>query len=236
MVPTWTMHDFFLHLRSHDGVAHSSIAREHGITWHKERRLVELGVLDRPAHRLLRSTAHPETWRQRCRIATMSAGNGVISHGAAARLHRLDGFADHPLVDILCRKGSWPGHPGVVITHFTRGLTDDDIVTVDDIPTLSIPATLALLRPHSGEAATMQAIVSAVVRGWSVTDLRDTAVRWRSRGRPGPSFCLDVLDRIDRLGAQASMGASISSAADHGSRRKATTSLVTSSHRSPVQI
>lgn len=230
------MRDFFQHLRDHDGVTHSSVAREHGITWHRERRLVELGVLDRPAHRLLRSTAHPHTWRQRCRIATMSAGSGVISHGAAARLHRLDGFTDHQPVDLLCRKGSWPGRPGVVITHFTRGLTDNDVTEVDGIPTLTIPATLAILRPHGGAEPTTRAIVSAVVRGWSVAELRATAVRWQSRGRPGPTFCLDVLNQIDRLECHASTGASISSAADHGSRRSATTSSVTSSHRSPVQI
>lgn len=230
------MHDFFVHLREHDGIASSATARDHGITWHRERRLVEQGILDRPAHRLVRSTAHPQTWRQRCRIATMAAGNGVISHGAAARLHRLDGFADHSVVDLLCRKGSWPGHPGVVITHFTRGLIAEDVVEVSGIPTLNVPATLALLRPHGGVEPTTRAIVSAVVHGWTVTELRATALRWRSRGRPGPAFCLGVLDRIDELESQASTGASISSAADHGSRRRSTTSAVTSSQRSPVQI
>lgn len=221
------MHEFFTFLRTHHGVATSASARDHGITWHRERRLVEQGVLDRPAHRVVRSTSHPETWRQRCRIATLSAGNGVISHGAAARLHGLDGFRDHPRVDLLCRKGSWPGHPGVVVTHFTRGLTVDDIVEIDGIPVLDVPATLALLRPHGGDEMTTRAIVSAITRGWTVTELRSGALRWRSRGRPGPTFCLSILDRIDDLGVQASTGASISSAADHGSRWRSTTSAVT---------
>jgi hypothetical protein len=232
------MLDFFCHLREHDGVATSATARDFGITWHRERRLLEQGILDRPGHRLVRATSHPQTWRQRCRIATMSAGHGVISHGAAARLHGLDGFDGHEPVDILCKKGSWPGHPGIVITHFTRGLTDDDVVDIDGIPVLSVPTTLALLRPHSGTEATIRAIASAVRDGWPLIELRSTAARWRTRGRPGPSFCIEVLDRLAESGirAQASTGASISSAADQGSRFKVTTSPVTSSHRSPVQI
>jgi hypothetical protein len=66
------MHSFFRYLRDHDGVAGSAVARELGVTWHRERRLIELGVLDRPAHRVLRSTTFPETWKQRCRLATMA--------------------------------------------------------------------------------------------------------------------------------------------------------------------
>lgn len=229
------MLDFFLHLRDHDGVAHAETARSLGISWHRERRLLELGVLDRPAHRILRSTTVVETWRQRCRIATMTAGRGVISHGAAARLHGLDGFAAHPHVHLLCRKGSWPGPTGVVITHFTRGLDERDITEVDAIPVLTVPATLAILRPHAGAEATSRAIGSALAAGWSADELRSTAQRWCSRGRPGPRFVIEELDRLDGTEpAQASTAASISSAADHGSSRWSTTSAVTSSQRSPV--
>jgi hypothetical protein len=229
------MLDFFHHLRDHDGVAHADTARSLGISWHRERRLLELGILDRPAHRVLRSTAVIETWRQRCRIATMTAGRGVISHGAAARLHGLGGFETHPHVHLLCRKGSWPGPTGVVVTHFTRGLDDRDITEVDAIPVLTVPATLAILRPHAGPEATARAITSALATGWTADELRATAERWCTRGRPGPRFVIDELDRLDGEGAaQASTGASISSAADHGSSRWSTTSAVTSSHRSPV--
>ncbi|MEY2974814.1 MAG: hypothetical protein RIR49_1234 [Actinomycetota bacterium] len=232
------MLDFFHHLRDHDGVAHAETARSLGVSWHRERRLIELGILDRPAHRVLRSTAVVETWRQRCRIATMTAGRGVISHGAAARLHGLDGFSDHPHVHLLCRKGSWPGPTGIVVTHFTRGLDDSDVTEVDGIPVLTVPATLAILRPHGGAEATSRAIASALASGWSVDEVRGTAERWCTRGRPGPRFVMEELDRLSasRRGpaGQASIGASISSAADHGSRRWPTTSPVTSSHRSPV--
>jgi hypothetical protein len=233
------MHDFFRYLRDHDGVATSATAREFGITWHKERRLIDLGVLNKPSHRVLRSMAFPETWRQRCRLATMGPGNGVISHASAVRLHGLDGCEDDERVHLLCRKGSWPGAPGEIVTHFTRGLSDDDIVDINGIPVLSVPSTLALLRAHATETATATALISALRGGWSVTEIRTVAYRWQTRGRPGPSFIIDALQRAARQTKSrdyASTGASISSAADQGSRRCSTTSPVTSSHRSPVQI
>lgn len=233
------MHDFFRYLRDHDGVATSATARHFGVTWHKERRLIDLGVLDKPSHRVLRSTASPDTWRQRCRLATMGPGNGVISHASAVRLHGLEGCEDDQRIHLLCRKGSWPGAPGEIITHFTRGLSDDDIVDIDGIPVLSVPSTLALLRAHASETATATALISALRNGWSVTELQMVASRWQTRGRPGPSFVIDALRRATRQKPArnyASTGASISSAADHGSRRCSTTSLVTSSQRSPVQI
>jgi len=233
------MHDFFRYLREHDGVAGSAVAREFGVTWHKERRLIDLGVLDRPAHRVLRATAVPETWRQRCRLATMGPGNGVISHAAAIRLHGLDGCEDDDRVHLLCRKGSWPGAPGEIVTHFTRGLRDDDVVDIDGIPVLSVPSTLALLRAHASESATATALISALKSGWTVTEIQSAASRWQTRGRPGPSFVINALQRAashSPVARYASTGASISSAADHGSRRCSTTSPVTSSQRSPVQL
>lgn len=233
------MHDFFIYLREHDGLATSATARDFGVTWHRERRLIDLGVLDKPSHRVLRSTAFPETWRQRCRLATMGPGNGVISHASAIRLHGLDGCEDDDRVHLLCRKGSWPGAPGEIVTHFTRGLSQEDIVDVDGIPVLSVPSTLALLRAHASETATATALISALRSGWSVTEIRQVASRWQTRGRPGPSFVIDALQRATRPAPSrvyASTGASISSAADQGSRRCSTTSTVTASHRSPVQI
>ena len=175
------MHSFFRYLRDHDGVAGSAVARELGVTWHRERRLIELGVLDRPAHRVLRSTTFPETWKQRCRLATMGPGNGVISHAAAIRLHDLEGCDDDDRVHLLCRKGSWPGAPGDIVTHFTRGLSEDDVVDIDGIPVLSVPSTLALLRAHASESATARALISALRKGWSVTEIPKVAVEGPTR-------------------------------------------------------
>ena len=228
------MRELFQHLHDHDGVATCDDLRRLGVSWHRERRLLDIGVLDRVGSRVVRVTSTPESFRQRCRIATLGPGRGVISHGAAARLRRLDGFNDHDRVDLLCRRGSWPGHPGVIITHFTRGPVDEAVVDVSGIPVLDIPDTLALLSPHTRPDLLERAVVSALGRGWTVTQLRDGAERWTSRGRPGPRALEVVLDDLSRRSRQASTGANISSAAVQGSTRRPSTSSVNSSQRSPV--
>jgi hypothetical protein len=228
------MRELFRHLHDHDGVATCDDLRRLGVSWHRERRLLDIGVLDRVGPRVVRVTSTPESFQQRCRIATLGPGRGVISHGAAARLHRLNGFQSHDRVDLLCRRGSWPGHPGVIITHFTRGPVDEAVVTLSGIPVLDVPDTLALLAPHTGADLLERAVVSALDRGWTIARLRDGAERWTSRGRPGPRALETVLDELSRRNAQASTGANISSAAVHGSTRRPRTSSVNSSQRSPV--
>ncbi|MEK9937132.1 MAG: hypothetical protein VW552_00245 [Ilumatobacter sp.] len=229
------MRELFRHLHDHDGVATCDDLRRYGISWHRERRLLDIGVLDRVSPRVVRVTSTPQTFRQRCRIATLGPGRGVISHGAAARLHRLDGFTEHDRVDLLCRRGSWPGHPGVVITHFTRGPVDEAVVSIDGIPVLDIPDTLTLLSPHTQPELLQRAVISALARGWTLSRLRDGAERWTSRGRPGPRALTRALDNLgDGPVTQASIGANISSAAVQGSTRRSSTSSVSSSHRSPV--
>jgi hypothetical protein len=119
----------------------------------------------------------------------------VISHGAAARLHRLDGFDRYDRVDVLCRKGWWPDAPDGTITHFTRGLTDPaDVVDVGPIPVLAVGATLTLLAPQAGVARTAKALDSALRSGHTIDDLRSVAHRWQRRGRPGPGTLLRLLD------------------------------------------
>ena len=113
------MHSFFRYCRGRDGVAGSAVARELRVKWHRERRPIELGVLVRPAHRVLRSTTFPETQKQRCRLATMGPGNDVISHGAVIRLHDLEGCDYDDRFHLLCRKGLWTG-PSFVIEALDR--------------------------------------------------------------------------------------------------------------------
>ena len=46
-MPLWRMRSFFRYLRDLDAVAGSAVARKLGVTWHRERRLIELRALDR---------------------------------------------------------------------------------------------------------------------------------------------------------------------------------------------
>lgn len=189
------MEPLFAHLSEHDGVALATAARDLGVSWEREQVLVERAVLDRPAPGVVRATSAPLSWRQSVRVASLAPGSAVISHGAAARLHRLDGFERYEAVDVLCRKGWWPNCPDGTITHFTRGLTEpSDVVLVDEIPTLSVAATLTLLAPVAGLGATAKALDSALRDGTPIDELREVGRRWRKRGRSGPGTLLMLLD------------------------------------------
>lgn len=182
--------------KSH-GVADRLTSRDLGISRRAERRLVDTGVLRSPASGVLVSTAAPDTWHQRALAAVRAPGRAVLSHGASARLGELDGFERYELIDVICKKGSWPLPPPGTITHHTRGLTDADITEIDGIPTLTVAATLTLLAPTAGLGATARALDSALRKGHTIEELREVATRWRRRGRPGPPALLRLLDERD---------------------------------------
>jgi hypothetical protein len=190
--------DMYADMAGHHGVTSSADARNHGLTRRAENGLVRSGVVRRPAGGVLVSTSAPVTWEQRALTAVLAPGCAVLSHGAAARLHGLDGFDRYDRVDVICKKGWWPDPPAGTITHFTRGLTPSlDITEVRSIRTLTVGATLTLLSPTAGLGSTARALDSALRLGHSIDDLREVASRWRRRGRPGPTTLLMLLDERD---------------------------------------
>ena len=192
------MVELFEVMAAQHGVASSVQARASGVESHAENALVRRGVLRRPTAGVLVSPAAPRTWHQRAMEAVLAPGCAVLSHGAAARLHGLDGFDRYEFVDVLCRKGWWPHPPAGTITHFTRGLTDvADRAEDDAIRTLTVPATLTLLAPSSGLGRTARALDSALRLGTDLDELREVANRWKRRGRPGPPTLLMLLDERD---------------------------------------
>lgn len=176
------------------GVIAVAHARRLGVTHATELGLVRDGVVRRSAAGVLVSTSAPATWEQRALAAVLAPGRAVLSHGAAARLHGLDGFDRHDSVDVICRKGWWPNPPVGTITHHTRGLTLADVTEVDGVSTLTVATTLTLLSPVVGTGRTAKALDSALRRGHTIDDLRAVATRWRTRGRPGPPVLLMLLD------------------------------------------
>jgi hypothetical protein len=127
----------------------------------------------------------------------MSSQHGVAS---TAQARALDGFERHDTVDVLGVKGSKPHERLGVTVHRTRGTIDDHVVHVERIPTLSIPATLALLAPSSGIGPTARALDSALRLGVDADELRRVATAWRRRGRSGPPALLMLLgERVDNV-------------------------------------
>lgn len=194
---TPTLQEVLDAMAARHGVTTAARARELGLTAEVEQRLERRGVVRRPAGGVLVAAGAPCTWEQRALTAVSAPGHAVLSHGAAARLHGLDGFDRYELVDVICKKGSWPQPPDGAITHHTRGLTPDDITEVRSIPTLTVGATLTLLSPTAGLGATARALDSALRQGHSIDELREIGARWRRRGRPGPPTLLMLLDERD---------------------------------------
>ena len=131
--------------------------------------------------------------------AVLGPGALAIAHGASSRLHHLDGFEHHDVVDVIGLNGALP-HPALRATfHQTRGPVADHVVEVDGIPTLSIPLTLTLLAPIVGIGRTARALDAALRRGVEPDELTSVASSWRRRGRSGPPALLMLLrERIDK--------------------------------------
>lgn len=180
------------------GVASCAQARDIGVTRKVEKRLVAEGTLASPFPGVLTAGGTPVTFEGRAMAAALSSGVVAISHGAAARLHELDGFDDVEAVDVLGRRGAHL-HPALdTRLHYTRGALDGHLTTVGPIPVLTVAATLALLAPSAGIGRTARALDSALRLGVASDELRRVAVAWRRKGRRGPPALLMLLgERVD---------------------------------------
>jgi hypothetical protein len=181
------------------GVASTAQARQLGVSRRVERRLLAEGAVDCPCPGVLTAGGAPLTFLCRAMAAALSTGVVAISHGAAARLHELDGFAEHAAVDVLGVRGANPHQVLGVAIHRTRGEIPPHVTAVDGIPTLTIGATLALLAPAVGIGRTARALDSALRQGIAADELKDAATAWRKRGRAGPPALLMLLgERVDK--------------------------------------
>ena len=163
-----------------------------------ERRLRADGALQQPCRDVLAAGGTPITFEGRAMAAVLAPGVTAVSHAAAARLHCLDGFDRHDVVDVIGGQGANP-HPALgAAIHYTRGPILDHVVVVGRIPVMSVASTLALLAPAVGIGPTARALDSALRLGVPTEELRDVAQRWRRRGRSGPPALLMLLgERID---------------------------------------
>jgi hypothetical protein len=141
----------------------------------------------------------PPTYHRRAMAAALAAGVTAISHGAAARLHGLDGFDRYTPVDVIAGCGANPRVSRGVVVHRTRGLTTADVTNVAAVPVTTIATTLSLLAPAAGIGPTARALDSALRIGMPIEELRGVAERWRRRGRSGPPALLMLLgERVER--------------------------------------
>ena len=170
-------------MREQHGVASRPQARAVGVSRAVERRLVAEGALVRPVGEVLAVGGVWPSFASRCMATSLLAGVQAISHGAAARLHRLPGFEQHESLDAIGRRGARLHHPPPVVTHRSRRDLDDHIVRVARIPVTSIPLTLVLLAGTVDDRVLARALDDAIRRGIPPAPIEELARRWRVSGR-----------------------------------------------------
>lgn len=181
------------------GVATVSQARALGVSRRVERGLVERGGITIAYPGVLCAGGAPERFEGRAMAAVLGPGAIAIAHGAAARLHRLDGFDRHDVVDVIGVNGAAPPLALRATFHQTRGPVADHVVFVRGIPTLSLALTLTLMAPVVGIGPTARALDDALRRGADPDELRAVASSWRRCGRSGPPALLMLLgERVDQ--------------------------------------
>ena len=192
------MQALFQLMAGQHGVAATGQVRRLGISRRVERRLLADGAIDQPCPGVVTVAGTPLTFHGRAMAAALTRGVVAISHGAAARLHGLDGFEHHDVVDLIGVNGAAPHPPLRPQFHQTRGPVGDHVVEVAGIPVLSIPLTLTLLAPVAGIGRTARALDAALRRGTDVEELRAVARSWRRRGRSGPPALLMLIrERVE---------------------------------------
>ena len=145
------------------------------------------------------------------RAAVAALPNAVVSHDAAAEIHR---FPKMPrgVASVSVHSRTTHEFPDVIV-HRCHDLVSDHIVSVIGLPVTSIPRTIVDLSPHLTERHLNAVFGSLVVERRVVTDdVRAVLNLVARRGKPGIKKMRTVLDErdvgprdgtpLERVGAQ----------------------------------
>ncbi len=179
------------------GVVTVAEAHNAGLTRAQLRTLQRRGDWSSPVHGVLVAAAATPSWVQRCAIAAM-ASNGVLSHRAAAQLHRLDGVDDAPVELSVSRRSARLSLDAVV--HRATFLEPVDITEVSGMPVTSIARTIVDLGEVVIDDVVEQVLDDALRRGVSSRWIAQTLERLARPGVGGPGSLRRVLSRPDRRG------------------------------------
>ncbi len=171
-------------------------ARQHGIVSVTEatelganpvliHRLVRRGLVTRIGRRSLTFPGQPETWRMMLAAALNEAGEeAVISHRAAACLHRFDGFGEGP-VEVTTGLAH-RNRKAIGMLHTSNAIALADRCQVDGFP-CTTPARTVVDLAASCSLAELENAVDSVIRngGASVDFLTRVLARRRGRGHYG---------------------------------------------------
>ena len=179
------------------GVVTVAEASQFGVTRSALRSAIRRGEWGNPHRGVLVAAAAPATWLQRCAIA-VAFSNGMASHRAGGRVHRLDGFDDAPVELTVASGGHWPSTEW--LCHRSSRFERRDITDVDGVRVTSIARTLVDLGAVVDDDLVEQALDDALRRRVSMKWILATLERLDRPGPSGVSALRRVLDRPDRHG------------------------------------
>lgn len=129
------------------------------------RYLAERRVLERVGAQVYRVSGAPATWRQLLQAGVWSLGDtAVVSHRAAARLHRFDGFTDDALEYTVERRRRGTGRRLTGVVHTTTTPTRHDLVRVDGLPVTSGERTVLDLARDGSPVRQLETAVDSAIR------------------------------------------------------------------------
>lgn len=186
---------FALMARQH-GVASCQQSRELGVTRAVERRLIREGALQEPLPGVLAAGGMRPSYSSQAMAATMLPGAVALSHGAAARLHKLAGWDQHPTLDVIGQRGAHLRPKLPVVAHYTRGPVAEHLVRVGPLLVTSIPLTLVMIAAECSTERLRVTLHDAVRRGVQVSAITEVLGSWQVGGRAGTQRLATVLAEL----------------------------------------
>lgn len=158
------------------------------------RRAVTNAGLRQPRPDVFTLASTRPTWRQNLTVGSL--GGAIVSHRAAAALHRLDGCLPG-IVELSVARGQETRWPRTIV-HRWRGSDDTDATMVGGIRCTTVERTLAQLGALVSSARVEQALDSALRSDAAVESIRATANWLRRPGVAGIGDLLAILDHPAR--------------------------------------
>ena len=186
------------------GVTTRHLAASVGLSPRDVRRALEQGYLCEPIPGVLSFPDRtPHHWHHRLSTVTAAGGDhAVVSHRAAARIHRFDGFTEAP-IEVTTqrpRRLMLPRDFADVVTHQACSLEPVDIVEMMGLRVTSVARTMADIGSVVGRDAVWRALIGVQRANVSPRWLYQTAVRLHRPGQAGTGRLLGALRRWQQEG------------------------------------
>lgn len=176
---------------SQHGVVTRSQAAELELSRKAVAALVQRGFWEEIHPGLLVLVSAPDTWRRRVELAVQARrGTPVVSHQAAARLHRIEGFEESDVVVVTMERGQRRPPSKVVVHWVAAPIAARDLVTIDGVRCTSLARTLVDLAAVAPADALERALDDFERRGQRLAWLEQTAQRVHRPGQSGTRLIL----------------------------------------------